>query len=725
MKTQRTKYSAAWSGILFFAAFIWLVPVASAQILKPGEIVYSRAPTSGSNCDTAAIWAVGQDGSNDRFITLGMFPRISPDGRFILFQRFRPNESCIPFGNGAPIFWLRDIAAGQETQISQNSAVSFGHFFSPETNRADRQIMFDDGTAICTMNPDGTNRNCLVGNLGQLVPMRFAKHPSVRGGDNLVAIADHENNSQPDGGIYTLNYDTLGNRQKIPNTSFGDLSPSWSNDGQTIAHAFLPSIGGRTQPYFFTDLFKIQSDGSNRTQLTTVNTQPGEGFSYSLVWTLDNQTILNAARINGLTGIHRIAVDGSGILGVIPITAGAEPQWVGGIAPVYSEQQTASFGGGSTSGGSFMLVDTVGQGFAGQTSVGGNYSLDSGFWTLPASGAGIEGDIAPRPNGDGSVLANDVLLIRRFFSGTSTPDPTTNEFQRADCAPRSTSGDGMITAADIIQARRYQNGLDPLQNAGGPTEDGGGFAPPVAASSEKTDSVDQTESRELRIQSVNATAGQTVTVNIRVDAVGDEAGYGFRLNYNNTKLLHPVIGAGNAGAAARSCAERTYGLNCAVDTFPNNQPGSSDPSIGEIAPGNDQILMTVTFTVAPNLSAGPIPLSLTNVNASNDNADLFIPNAVNGTVNVSGPTAAGVSLSGRVLTADGRGLRNAVVVLTDRNGVSRRALSSSFGYYRFDDVQAGEMYVVSVTSKRYQFTPHVVSVTNEITGLDFVADAEQ
>src|ERR1043165_4569899 len=189
MKTLNKVTSILSSMVFLAVAFVWFAPEARAQILKPGEIIYSRAATvQGGNCATASIWVVGQDGSNDRFITNGLHPRISPDGRFILFKRYNASTSCGPFNNGAPQWWMRDLAIRQETQISQSFGISFGHFFSPETNRADRKIMFDDGTAICTMNLDGTNKICLSGNGGQLVPMRYAKHPSVRGGDNLVVI---------------------------------------------------------------------------------------------------------------------------------------------------------------------------------------------------------------------------------------------------------------------------------------------------------------------------------------------------------------------------------------------------------------------------------------------------------------------------------------------------------------------------------------------------------
>ena len=85
------------------------------------------------------------------------------------------------------------------------------------------------------------------------------------------------------------------------------------------------------------------------------------------------------------------------------------------------------------------------------------------------------------------------------------------------------------------------------------------------------------------------------------------------------------------------------------------------------------------------------------------------------------PSAATVSVSGRVQTSDARGLRNAFVTLTDQQGVIHSVLTGSFGFYRFDDIEAGQTCVIAVVSKRYQFTPRVVSVTDELTGVDFIA----
>ncbi len=89
---------------------------------------------------------------------------------------------------------------------------------------------------------------------------------------------------------------------------------------------------------------------------------------------------------------------------------------------------------------------------------------------------------------------------------------------------------------------------------------------------------------------------------------------------------------------------------------------------------------------------------------------------------VFAPTAANVSVSGRLLTSSGQGLRNAVVVLTGSNGVSRTATSTSFGYFRFDDVVAGETYTVSVQSKRFTFAPRLITINDAINDLQLTAE---
>lgn len=84
-------------------------------------------------------------------------------------------------------------------------------------------------------------------------------------------------------------------------------------------------------------------------------------------------------------------------------------------------------------------------------------------------------------------------------------------------------------------------------------------------------------------------------------------------------------------------------------------------------------------------------------------------------------TAAGVTVGGRALTSEGRGLRGARVTITDTNGVSRAVFTSSFGRFQFEDVEPGRTYIVSIGSRRYTFTPQTVQVNDNIADLNFVA----
>ncbi|MFL6373285.1 MAG: carboxypeptidase-like regulatory domain-containing protein, partial [Pyrinomonadaceae bacterium] len=86
-----------------------------------------------------------------------------------------------------------------------------------------------------------------------------------------------------------------------------------------------------------------------------------------------------------------------------------------------------------------------------------------------------------------------------------------------------------------------------------------------------------------------------------------------------------------------------------------------------------------------------------------------------------GTTAAMVGISGRVLTADGIALRGVRVTLDDGTGHPISATSNAFGYYHFDAVQSGGTFMLNATSRGYTFSPRVVSVTDQLTGLDLTA----
>ena len=86
------------------------------------------------------------------------------------------------------------------------------------------------------------------------------------------------------------------------------------------------------------------------------------------------------------------------------------------------------------------------------------------------------------------------------------------------------------------------------------------------------------------------------------------------------------------------------------------------------------------------------------------------------------PTAANVSVGGRIVSANGYGIRNVIVSLTDADGTTRTARTSTFGYYNFDEVPLGTI-IVSVASKRFTFAnpTQVISVSDNVSDVDFTA----
>lgn len=83
-------------------------------------------------------------------------------------------------------------------------------------------------------------------------------------------------------------------------------------------------------------------------------------------------------------------------------------------------------------------------------------------------------------------------------------------------------------------------------------------------------------------------------------------------------------------------------------------------------------------------------------------------------------TAAPVTLSGRVLTRYNRAISGARVSATDMNGVTKSALTNTFGYYKLE-LTAGDGYVLTPTARGYTFGSQFLSAMNSISDFNFVA----
>jgi uncharacterized delta-60 repeat protein len=89
------------------------------------------------------------------------------------------------------------------------------------------------------------------------------------------------------------------------------------------------------------------------------------------------------------------------------------------------------------------------------------------------------------------------------------------------------------------------------------------------------------------------------------------------------------------------------------------------------------------------------------------------------------PIAVNAGISGRITTASGHGIQNVSVQISGGNlSESKLARTNTFGYYRFQDLQVGQTYIVGVSAKRYSFVNpiRVITLNEDLTGEDFVSN---
>lgn len=346
-----------------------------------------------------------------------------------------------------------------------------------------------------------------------------------------------------------------------------------------------------------------------------------------------------------------------------------------------------------------------------------NASYSSGNVTFAQ---GFESDVAPRPNGSGTgiITVADYTQTGRFAAALDTADSvSSNEFQRADAAPRGTKGDGLITVTDYTQAGRYAAGLDAVQTAGGPTV-ANLFEYAVRFDQKQDAMKEQLLPRILRVVSQQTNRGQQVVVPISIDAEGDENGFGFTLSYDPAVLSNPSVQLGT------DLPGGTFFQN-------TNLPGKvgviAAAPIGQAVLAGTRQIVTIRFDVAANAPGGATPLLMVGhppvVNeVSSVNADVLPTTFTGGFVNILIPTASNATVSGRVADVNGTPIPRVRVLLTDSNGASRTAVTNNFGMFVIEDVPTGATYVLNAVAKGYTFTPQAVDVSQDISDLNLIGE---
>lgn len=327
--------------------------------------------------------------------------------------------------------------------------------------------------------------------------------------------------------------------------------------------------------------------------------------------------------------------------------------------------------------------------------------------TIRILGGDTEGDVAPRPNGsDGSVNGDDLTQIRRFIARLDSAMQY-NEFQRIDTAPKATGGDGSFSVADVMQARRFSSGTDTRAEATGPNEMVPRAPKTIAG---KSNGLLPREVKPITI----IRNGNRIEVGILMETQGDETGLAFGLNFDPAVLSNPTFNlrpvAGAASLTVNTAQAATGKLGIMLDKAPN-QP----------FPAGSNVLMTIVFDIAmgspatTQMTIGDDPLIKEVVNGAAESlATTFSP----GTIALLGPTASTVSVSGRVVAANGAPIKNARLTLSGVASERVMARTNAFGYFRFDSISSGRTYTLDVSARGYVFTPRILAVSDDIVDLE-------
>lgn len=154
-----------------------------------------------------------------------------------------------------------------------------------------------------------------------------------------------------------------------------------------------------------------------------------------------------------------------------------------------------------------------------------------------------------------------------------------------------------------------------------------------------------------------------------------------------------------------------------------------DPLLGPLADNGGQTPTRAVLAGSPASDQGSAVAGITaDQRGMTRPVDLSVPNAPGGDGSDIGAyeaqisTASTVSISGRVLTAEGRGLTNAQVTIVGPGGDSRSVVTGRNGRFEFDDVEVGVTYILTVNARRFAYVPRILAVTDAIGDIVFSPD---
>ncbi len=236
--------------------------VRGMSVTPDGQIVYTSQAAGGSD-----IWIINGDGTSNRQLTssdaIDNFPYVSPDGKFIVFNRYRSGESGI---------WRMKIDGSDPTQLTTGIYPTF----SP------------DGKYIFFYRPGSIWKIAAEGGEPAQVPLRnkdLANAPVVSPDQTMIAAnyLAGEPNAQFRIGVVPIGG---GDPLKVFDTYSSAVNTlRWMKDGRTIS--FVETRDG------ISNLFGLSLDANSERQITDFPS----GRIWNFAWSTDGQ-VLALARGN-------------------------------------------------------------------------------------------------------------------------------------------------------------------------------------------------------------------------------------------------------------------------------------------------------------------------------------------------------------------------------------------------------------------------------------------
>jgi CSLREA domain-containing protein len=232
-------------------------------------------------------------------------------------------------------------------------------------------------------------------------------------------------------------------------------------------------------------------------------------------------------------------------------------------------------------------------------------------------------------------------------------------------------------------------------------------------------------------------ANLNLTNSTIVNNTSGVGGGGLHRTGTNPANIRNTIIANNTGAAGSPDA--LGAVNSQGNNIIGNTTGSSgwigsdfqntNPLLGALAANGGLGQTHLPQTGSPAIDAGQncvVDLSCAAANPpvalTTDQRGVTRPqNAIVDIGAVEVAAAASATIIGQVLSSELTPVKNAIVTISNQNGVIASARTNGFGYFKMGNIPQGSGYTLNVLAKQYTFAPQNINVTGDITDITITA----